>query len=139
MESPGGHAMHIDEQAEQGRVMDRLVAELQLLRLNAGDVSYSQIADRVRELRQNRGETGSAAFVGRTTIYDAFQPGRHRISPDLIADIASALGEDAESAARWRRPPGRTRAASAPGASRRTAGRSGGGPTAAPRRTAAPP
>ena len=80
--------------------MDRLVAELQLLRLNAGDVSYSQIADRVRELRQNRGETGSAAFVGRTTIYDAFQPGRHRISPDLIADIASALGEDAESAAR---------------------------------------
>ena len=96
VESPGGHAMHIDEQAEQGRVMDRLVAELQLLRLNAGDVSYSQIADRVRELRQNRGETGSAAFVGRTTIYDAFQPGRHRISPDLIADIASALGEDAE-------------------------------------------
>lgn len=94
--------MHIDEQAERGRVMDRLVAELQLLRLNAGDVSYSQIADRVRELRQNRGETGSAAFVGRTTIYDAFQPGRHRISPDLIVDIASALGEDAESAARWR-------------------------------------
>ncbi|MEV8357689.1 ECF transporter S component [Microbacterium sp. NPDC076895] len=94
--------MHIDEHAEHGRVMDRLVAELQLLRLSAGDVSYTQIADRVRELRHSRGETGSAAFVGRTTIYDAFQPGRHRINPDLVADIASVLGEDTEGAARWR-------------------------------------
>ena len=82
--------------------MDRLVAELQLLRLNAGDVSYTQISDRVRDLRQSRGETGSTAFVGRTTIYDAFQPGRHRINPDLIADIVTVLGEDAEGAARWR-------------------------------------
>lgn len=94
--------MHIEEHPEHVRVMDRLVAELQLLRLNAGDVSYTQISDRVRDLRQSRGETRSTAFVGRTTIYDAFQPGRHRINPDLIADIVTVLGEDAEGAARWR-------------------------------------
>ena len=83
--------MHIEEHPEHVRVMDRLVAELQLLRLNAGDVSYTQISDRVRDMRQSRGETGSTAFVGRTTSYDAFQPGRHRINPDLIADIEDGV------------------------------------------------
>lgn len=94
--------MHTEAKADTESVMNKFVADFQLLRLNAGDVSYTQIAERVIELRTSRGETGSDAFVGRTTIYDAFRAGRSRINPDLVADIATVLGEDADSAARWR-------------------------------------
>ncbi|MCR2824955.1 helix-turn-helix domain-containing protein [Microbacterium sp. zg.Y909] len=82
--------------------MDRFVADFQLLRLTAGDISYAQIAERVRRLREARGMSEAAAYVGRSTVYDAFRAGRRRINARLVADIATVLGEDAERAAYWR-------------------------------------
>ncbi|GAA1954220.1 helix-turn-helix domain-containing protein [Microbacterium aquimaris] len=82
--------------------LDDLVSDLQRLRLESGDISYSQIAERVRSLREERGDPPAAAFVGRSTIYDAFRPGRRRMNPSLVADIAAVLGEDADAVDAWR-------------------------------------
>ncbi|MCR2800053.1 helix-turn-helix transcriptional regulator [Microbacterium sp. zg-Y818] len=94
--------MHTNDQLPSGSLMDRFVADFQLLRLTAGDVSYAQIAERVRRLREARGMSEAAAYVGRSTVYDAFRAGRRRINARLVADIATVLGEDAERAAYWR-------------------------------------
>lgn len=82
--------------------LDAIVAELQRLRVERGGMSYTQIAELVRQLRADRGEAPASAFVGRSTIYDAFRLGRRRLNPDLVADIATVLGEDAERVAAWR-------------------------------------
>ncbi|MBD7957761.1 hypothetical protein H9651_08930 [Microbacterium sp. Sa4CUA7] len=86
----------------QESLVDRFVMDFQMLRLAAGDASYAQIAQRVRRLREERGVSEAAAYVGRSTVYDAFRPGRRRINAALVADIATVLGEDAERAEHWR-------------------------------------
>jgi len=109
--------MHPHDELSQGSLMDRFVADFQMLRLSAGDVSYAQIAERVRRLRADRGANEAEAYVGRSTIYDAFRAGRRRINPALVADIATVLGEGADRAAYWRDYCVRARAEEVPPAS----------------------
>lgn len=91
--------------------MDRFVADFQRLRREAGDVSYGEIAQRVQRLREQRNVPASASYVGRSTIYDVFRTGRRRINSELVADIATVLGEDADAVAEWRRASVRAREA----------------------------
>lgn len=81
---------------------DGVVEDLQRLRQQAGNVSYADIAFRVSHLREERGVSAAAARVARSTVFDAFKSGRRRMNADLIADIALALGEEAEAAEGWR-------------------------------------
>ncbi|MEV8267798.1 helix-turn-helix transcriptional regulator [Microbacterium sp. NPDC076911] len=95
--------MQPEESLSAGSIMDSFVADFQSLRLASGDASYTQIADKVCQLRESRGLSPAAAYVGRSTVYDAFRLGRRRINPDLVADIAIVLGESADRAEGWRR------------------------------------
>jgi len=76
--------------------VDRIVRDLQRLRVVAGGVSYAEIVRRVTTLRQAAGMPGLIARPARTTVYDAFRPGRTRLDADLVGDIAAALGGDRE-------------------------------------------
>lgn len=89
--------------------MDRFVADFQRLRHDAGDVSYGEIAQRVQRLREQRGVPASASYVGRSTVYDVFRTGRRRINSELVAVIATVLGEDEAAVAEWRRASVRAR------------------------------
>jgi len=82
---------------------DALAADLQRLRREAGDVSYAEVAARIAARRESEGMSAGAARVARSTVFDVFRPGRRRVNPDLVREVALALGEDEESAAQWRR------------------------------------
>jgi energy-coupling factor transport system substrate-specific component len=82
--------------------MDALVDDLQRLRLEAGDVSYAELAARISRLREGRGMAPAAARVARSSVFDVFRAGRTRINADLVADIVLALGRDDAEAQRWR-------------------------------------
>jgi len=75
---------------------------LQALRMQAGGVSYNEIASRITRHRASLGMSPAAAHVARSSVYDAFRPGRTRFNPDLIEQIALALGESSEGARAWR-------------------------------------
>lgn len=96
--------------------------DLQRLRHDAGGVSYAEIAARITRLRAERSGRSSVA-VSRSTVYDAFRPGRTRLDGDLIVDIVRSLGVTQADAENWRarcvaakraapRPPSRMAAAS---------------------------
>lgn len=72
--------------------LDALVHELRALREGAGQPSFGEIATGVSRVRRERGLTPERARVGRTTVYDAFRVGRHRLDAGLVADIVRALG-----------------------------------------------
>lgn len=72
--------------------LDALVHELRALREGAGQPSFGEIASGVSRVRRERGLTPERARVGRTTVYDAFRVGRHRLDAGLVADIVRALG-----------------------------------------------
>ncbi|MBN9201413.1 MAG: hypothetical protein ABS61_01020 [Microbacterium sp. SCN 70-18] len=101
-----------------------LVRDLQQLRLDAGAVSYGEIAQRIVARRMSEGASEAASRVARSTVYDAFQPGRRRLNPGLVREIVLALGLDAAQADEWhercvltRQPvPARTVAPAAPDA-----------------------
>ncbi|RJT91442.1 ECF transporter S component [Cryobacterium melibiosiphilum] len=82
--------------------LDRLVEDLQRLRNTAGDVSYAEIAARIARTREAHGTTPAAARVARSSVFDAFRPGRHRINAVLVEEIVRALGEDPVAAGLWR-------------------------------------
>lgn len=79
-----------------------LVRDLQQLRLDAGAVSYGEIAQRIVARRMSEGASEAASRVARSTVYDAFQPGRRRLNPGLVREIVLALGLDAAQADAWR-------------------------------------
>lgn len=79
-----------------------LAHELQQLRLDAGSVSYGEIAQRIVARRIAEGVSPASSHVARSTVYDVFQPGRRRLNPDLVREIVLALGLDAERADAWR-------------------------------------
>lgn len=81
---------------------DAVVEDLQRLRARAGNVSYAEIATRIAQHRESQGTPPAAARVARSTVFDAFRPGRHRVNPDLVAEIAIALGEDDDDVEHWR-------------------------------------
>lgn len=79
-----------------------LVRDLQQLRLDAGAVSYGEIAQRIVARRMSEGASEAASRVARSTVYDAFQPGRRRLNPGLVREIVLALGLDSAQADAWR-------------------------------------
>jgi len=91
--------------------LDALAADLQRLRVEAGDVSYADLAARVGALREARGQSAAEARVARSSVFDTFRQGRKRINPDLVADIVLALGLDQQEAEEWRARCLRARAA----------------------------
>ncbi|WP_314649119.1 ECF transporter S component [uncultured Microbacterium sp.] len=82
--------------------LDALAEDLRRLRLDAGDVSYAEIASRIAARRVSEGRDPGAARIARSTVFDAFQTGRRRINPALVQEIVLALGYDADEAERWR-------------------------------------
>ncbi|MGQ2914202.1 hypothetical protein [Microbacterium aurantiacum] len=78
-----------------------LVRDLQQQRLDAGAVSYGEIAQRIVARRMSEGASEAASRVARSTVYDAFQPGRRRLNPGLVREIVLALGLDAAQADEW--------------------------------------
>lgn len=86
---------------EGAPTFDDIAAGLRRLRAGAGDPSYAEIVRLIAAQRQARGVPAEAARPGRTTVYDAFRPGRRRIDPALVVEIVRALGGDDEEAARW--------------------------------------
>lgn len=77
-----------------GDSVDRIVQDLQRLRADAGAPSYAEIVRRIAATRQAEGVPDLLARPARTTVYDAFRQGRSRLDPDLVGDIAQALGGD---------------------------------------------
>lgn len=102
--SSGSGAGGNRDDVEQARApLDDLAHDLQRRRVDAGGVSYAEIAVRIGRLRQERGLSPEQARVARSSVFDAFREGRSRLNADLVADIALALGDDDEAAERWRR------------------------------------
>jgi hypothetical protein len=81
--------------------LDSLVERLRWLKAWAGNPSYETIKDRV-----NAGWTASGRppgeLVGRTTVVDAFRPGRRRLNTDLVVAVVQALHPDVGYVAQWR-------------------------------------
>jgi tetratricopeptide (TPR) repeat protein len=75
-----------------------LSERLRELRTWAG-VSYREAHRRVVRLRRGRGVPELPAY---NTVYRAMQPGRVRLDPDLIGDLAEVLLDDPLAAGTWR-------------------------------------
>ncbi|MFS0712946.1 ECF transporter S component [Microbacterium sp. 2P01SA-2] len=81
--------------------LDAIAGDLLALKDAAGPVSYAELVRRIAQLRVERGMNPAAAQPPRTTVYDAFRPGRARVDVGLLRDIVLALGADADEADRW--------------------------------------
>lgn len=81
--------------------LDAIARDLLALKDAAGPVSYAELVRRIAQLRVERGVNPAAAQPPRTTVYDAFRPGRARIDVGLLRDIVLALGADTDEADRW--------------------------------------
>ncbi|MCS6710523.1 hypothetical protein JSY14_00250 [Brachybacterium sp. EF45031] len=86
---------------EHDATFDALVEDLRQLRGLAGQPSYAEIALRVGQLRRSSGIAAYASTPSKSTVYDVFRPGRARMNPELVRDIAGALG--AEDPQQWYR------------------------------------
>lgn len=75
---------------------------LRLLREETGYPPYAEIVRRIARQRIREGVNPEKARPARTTVYDAFKLGRSRLNPQLIGEIATALGEDDDAVHRWR-------------------------------------
>jgi len=82
--------------------LDELAAALQEFRISAGAVTYREIAARISQRREAEGLPPGAARAAVSSVYDAFRAGRARTNPELVAEIALALGADGAAAEGWR-------------------------------------
>jgi energy-coupling factor transport system substrate-specific component len=82
--------------------VDGVVAGLQALRIEAGGVTYDEIASRITQARLAHDVPPAAARIARSTVYDAFRTGRARLNAELVAEIVVALGADDTAANDWR-------------------------------------
>ena len=89
------------EQRDDRDSFDQIAADLNLLRLEAGEVSYAEIVRRVGKHREAGGVPPTAARPARTTVYDAFRTGRSRVNAQLVGEIVRALGASADEVTRW--------------------------------------
>lgn len=80
---------------------DQIADELQTLRTAAGLPSYADIVVRIAQERSALSVPGVAARPARTTVYDAFRPGRRRLDPVLVGEIVRALGVDEIESRTW--------------------------------------
>ena len=81
--------------------IDDFVEQLGRLRVRAGSPSYAEIASRIAHRRQVSGDSVERARVARSTVYDAFRPGRRRLDVRLLTEILAALGLDEASVDLW--------------------------------------
>ncbi len=81
--------------------IDDFVAQLAQLRIRAGSPSYAEIANRIARRREVSGDPAERARVARSTVYDAFRPGRRRLDVRLLTEILWALGLDDASVDLW--------------------------------------
>lgn len=89
-------------EVESQHPIDVLITDLRELRVHAGDPPYSELARRITERRMADGMSEAAARTARSTVFDVFQLGRRRISPDLLGEIVLALGADDAIAQIWK-------------------------------------
>lgn len=68
----------------------------------AGNPSYAAIASAIERSRRQRGLTQAQARINRATVYDCFRPGRTRLDPGLVMEIAAALGVSGADLMHWR-------------------------------------
>lgn len=86
---------------EHTETLDEIVADLHVLREQAGPVSYAEIVRRIFDLRLARGVHEAAAAPPRSTVYNVFTEGRTRLDTELVRDIVLALGATEGEAERW--------------------------------------
>ncbi len=78
-----------------------MVADLRRLRAESGGVAFAEIAARIRDNRRRKSGSDDATGPARTTIYDAFRPGRSRLDGRLVGEIVEALGVPSEAVPSW--------------------------------------
>lgn len=83
------------------RDLDALARDLQRLRLEAGAVTYTELAKRITHVRESRGMSHAVAKVARSSVYDVFRPGRKRVNAELVGEIVRALGRGENEAKAW--------------------------------------
>lgn len=81
--------------------LDDVREGLLALRAAAGAPSFTELSRRIAASRTARGLPASDRHVARATVHHAFQPGRRRISEDLLGDILRALGADKSAVDHW--------------------------------------
>ena len=81
---------------------DDVALSLAALRTRAGTPSFTRVTQRVARVRSARGVPSAEASAGRVTVYDCFRAGRRRLDPDLVLDIARALGLGDAGVVAWR-------------------------------------
>jgi tetratricopeptide (TPR) repeat protein len=85
----------------QARTLDELVERLRLLKVWAGDPSYTTIRDRI-----NAAWNGPLRPVDelakKSTVADCFKAGRRRLNTDLVLAVVRALHADEGYVAQWR-------------------------------------
>lgn len=101
--APSGDAPSRSAHSEQApeAAFDAIAEALQRLRVDAGLPSYNAIVLRIARAREARGVAPEAARPARTTVYDAFRPGRRRLDPTLVGEIVRALGAEEDVARTW--------------------------------------
>ncbi|MCZ4500303.1 MAG: hypothetical protein JWQ74_2858 [Marmoricola sp.] len=90
-----------DPDNEPQVTFDQIATDLQALRAASGHPSYADIVRLITEVRTARGVSPEAARPARTTVYEVFRHGRHRVDAALVGDIARALGADEADAREW--------------------------------------
>lgn len=101
LEGGGAHVQNDDTRFGEPDSLDAIARDLLALKDAAGPVSYAELVRRIAQLRVERGVNPAAATPPRTTVYDAFRPGRARVDIGLLRDIVLALGADSDEADRW--------------------------------------
>ncbi|MGO2051925.1 MULTISPECIES: ECF transporter S component [unclassified Glutamicibacter] len=81
---------------------DRIVDDLQQLRLDGGDVPYAEIVRRISRNRIAQGVAPDASRPARSTVYDAFRRGRTRLNLELVSEIVRALDGTEKDIESWR-------------------------------------
>jgi len=85
------------------QTLDDIAKGLGQLRVEAGNISFAEIAARITRQRIEAGLPGYGAKVARSTVYACFSLGRTRMNADLVGEIVQVLTGDEQLAAQWRR------------------------------------
>lgn len=78
-----------------------IAEQLRLLRVRAGQPSFTEIARRITQDRTARRLPPADAQIARITVYDCFRTDRKRLDTDLVLDLVRALGGDEAEVLRW--------------------------------------
>lgn len=78
---------------------DAVVADLRRLRAESGSMPFAEIASRIQANRRSAGSDASGP--ARTTVFEAFRPGRSRLDARLIGEIVEVLGAPPATIPEW--------------------------------------